>query len=106
MEVDCLGLCQDGACTIPCPRLDTELPVTLDTASQLWELVPGAGEVRYLCARDRTCAPASTSSRTTVTEEPDSGTLTDCSGRFSMMEPYLLRLSDGCAYTGCMALRK
>jgi hypothetical protein len=101
-KVDCKGWCMDGACRVPCPKLNDQLMISLHTDVQLWELSAKGGP-SYLCARDRSCpVPPPNTSMLTVTRQPGGSMPTE-----SCLLPFgndnTFQLSDGCNYFACMA---
>jgi hypothetical protein len=103
--VDCLGMCADGVCNIPCPLAGDELTVTeVVSTAQQYELDSGTAGLRYSCTRGACAVPAaSVGDVLTVVSvaEPDD-LRPDCRVFADPSAP--LTLSDGCTYMYCAAV--
>jgi hypothetical protein len=104
--VDCLGLCVDGSCEVPCPADGTTLTITsVDLFSPSYLLEASSLGVRYQCTRDNTCtAPLPTDGEqlTVVSSPPRDNFQPDCRTAFTSVSAPLV-LSDGCNYFDCFA---
>jgi hypothetical protein len=104
--IDCLGLCMDGACDVPCPDAGTTLAITsVALFSPNYLLDASSWGVRYQCTRDDTCTaplPADGEQLTVVSLPPRDEVQPDCRTAFTNTSAPLV-LSDGCNYFDCFA---
>jgi len=105
--IDCLGLCVDGTCEVPCPEPHDQLTVVaIDSSTGEHELDPGIEGLRYVCVRDACLAPPVAVGDVldvTSVAAPDDVRV-DCREPFGDTVSPLV-LSDGCNYVGCSARR-
>jgi len=104
--IDCLGLCMDGACEVPCPADGTALTITsVDLFSTSYLLEASSLGVRYQCTRDSACTaplPTDGDQLTVVSSPPRDNLQPDCRILSTNVSAPLV-LSDGCNYLDCFA---
>jgi hypothetical protein len=102
-RLDCKGWCMDGACRVPCPKVNDQLTVDLHTNIQLYQLAAKGGP-SYLCARDSACPLLQGGPQVlTVTSAPGGSMPTESCLMLFGNDPAPFQLSDGCKYFACMA---
>jgi hypothetical protein len=97
---DCLGMCADGVCSLPCPKSGEALTLRAGDSPDRVLLIGTA--VRLLCTRLGACSTAgalgSRQMLTSVSPQPA------CSDPMAWQFSTLM-LSDGCAYASCLIER-
>jgi hypothetical protein len=101
-RLDCKGWCKDGACRVPCPKMNDQLTVELRTEHQLYELTAKGGP-SYLCARDTACPLLPGGPQVLTVVSPPGGSMPTESCLMLFGSPAPFQLSDGCHYFACMA---